>query len=148
MLNLLVKTAARRWALGIVVSVLLSSAAWFGWQRYQESLRDQGRDEAFQVCNEEIYKANIVVLEEQLEREKDRVRRLTELNSALRAENEAAITRREDAERKVAQLLRDRETQAKRDETYREWSATPLPDGVAARLQRLSESGTAGEDRN
>lgn len=130
----LAKIGVKRLVTGSLIALLAAGGAWF-YSDWKAGIEDRVRAE----CNESRYIADLKQANDQLAAEQKRVRRLEQLNSELRAENENAITRREEAEDRVTQLLRDREEQEQNDDTYAEWSNTPVPDGVIERLRRLQE---------
>ena len=55
--------------------------------------------------------------------------------AAAAAANQEAINRRNEAEAKMRTLAEEMRTQRENDETYRAWSDSNLPDGVASRLR-------------
>lgn len=135
------KTVAGRWVTVIIVTGLLAFAS-----AYVIQWKHDIQNEVRAMCHEETLQANIVALNAQIESEQKHAAELEKENEQLRAANSEALQRRIVAEGKVTQLLRDREQQASEDETYREWSGTPAPDGVFDRLRKLQSQGPTGAD--
>jgi hypothetical protein len=121
--------------------VLLSGAGLW-WYKYKEGLRDEGAQE----CVQEIERATLIALENALAAEKAAAADLRAKMDAVAAANQEAIARRNAAESTIASLRKQVEEQRENDETYREWSDTPLPDGVADRLRQARRSATTDHD--
>lgn len=138
MIRAFMATALGRWVTGAVVTALLGTAA-IMWHNHKENLRDEGAEE----CVQEINQATIDELEAALAAERSAVAELRANLAAVAAANEEATKRRVEAEKLSQRLRRQIEEQKKNDQTYREWTASDLPDGVAERL-READRGEAG----
>lgn len=130
-----------RWILGGVVALLLGWAA-IAWHNHKEGLKEEGMQE----CVQEINQATIDDLERALAEERSAVAELRANLAAVAIANEEAEMRKEELSRQLASLRGMMEQQRKNDETYRAWSDTPLPDGVADRLRQAA--GSSPSDSN
>jgi hypothetical protein len=129
-LNWIVKTVVGRWVTaGILALTLGGGALW--WHNYKEDLVHKGQ----QVCVQEINKETVAQLQAALAAEKSARAELTANLIAAAAVNQQARERKLDLERKLTSLERQMAEQRKTDETYRAWSDSNLPDGVASRLR-------------
>jgi len=134
-----IKTVIGRWVTGLLIASLLGGVVW-KWYGFKDNLREEG----VQECVQEINKATMEALEQQLEDERDAIAML-QLEAVFAAsKNAEAVDRREKAESKLRTLEAEMRTQREADETYREWSDSTLPDGVAGRLREAAGS-TSGD---
>jgi hypothetical protein len=129
------KTVIGRWVtLGLVASLLGGGALY--WHNFKDDLRDEGAQECVQKINEETHRTLLAALAaEQVARV-----RLEEMVSAAARENAEAEARLKESESKMDSLLTAMKKQRTTDETYKEWSDTPLPAGVAERVQEYAGS--------
>lgn len=141
LLSKVLATTLSRWVTVGVVTALLSSAV-FIWHRHNENLREEGAQE----CVQEINRATMEALEDALAAERAAGVALRASLAAAVAANQEAIERREAAESTIESLRESMERQRNEDPTYREWSDTALPDGVADRLRQAA--GSAPSDSN
>jgi len=139
------KTVLGRYVTVGLVAVLLGGGALY-WHNFKEDLRDEGAEECIQLVNEETHQ----ILVEALAAEKAlattlraRIARDAVVNAEARERHSALETQVGDLERAMAE-------QARTDNEYKEWSDTPLPSGVAERLQKQSgdNPGSGNEDGN
>lgn len=141
MINQLAKKALGsvlgRWVLGGIVAVGVGTAALM-WHNHKEGLREEG----IQECVQEINQATIDELERALADERSAAAELRASLDAAAAANREAIERRKAAESTAESLRKSMERQRNEDPTYREWSDTPLPSGVADRLREAAGSST------
>jgi hypothetical protein len=133
-----IKTVVGRWALGVSVTLILGTVV-FMWQSYKAGLRDEGRQECIQAINQET----VDQLELALVASRSAVADLIAKQAAAVVVNDEARDRLIISEEKVRALRAARKEQEKTDETYAAWSNTPLPDGVASRLQQLTGGDTS-----
>lgn len=130
-----------RWVtVGIVTALLSGVGLW--WYKFKSDLRTEGAQE----CVQEIERATVEALESALAAEKRANADLRAKMDAVAAANQEAIARREAAESTIASLRKSMERQRNEDPTYREWSDTPLPDGVADRLREARRSASPDND--
>ena len=132
-IGLLFKSAIGRWVTGGLVILLLGSAGLM-WHNHKQGLREEGKQECIQAVNQET----LTILQEQLAAERAVNVELVKLGVARNAVNAEATARHRSAEAKVSELKRQIAEQEQNDEPYNAWANTPLPAGVAARLQLLS----------
>ena len=131
-IGLILKSALGRWVTGGLVILLLGSAGLM-WHNHKQGLREEGRQEYVQKINQETMQ----ILQEQLAAERAVNVQLVKLGVARERVNAEAIARRQDAVAQLSQMRREAAKQERTDEKYATWRNTPLPDGVATRLQRL-----------
>lgn len=124
-----------RWITVGIVAALLGGVAW-KWYKFKEDLRDEG----VQECVQEINRQTVIDLELALAAERSAVAELRASLDAAATANREAIERRERAEANLRTIAAQMRTQRETDETYREWSESPLPDGVADRLRQAARS--------
>ena len=124
-----------RWALGALVAALIGWAA-IAWHNHKEGLKEEGRIE----CVQEINQATMVALEGALADERSANATLRASLAAAAAVNQQALERRNELETQVTGLEKAMAEQRRTDETYRAWSDTGLPDGVAGRLREAARS--------
>jgi len=139
-------SATGRWITLGVVTLLLGSGGLM-WHNFKQGLIDEGTQVCVQVINEQT----VIDLQAALAAERETAATLRAEAAANAAVNEEARTRLRDSESNVADLNRQIKEQRKNDETYKAWSDTPLPDGVADRLRRAgtgSSPDTGREDSN
>ncbi len=103
------------------------------WHNHKQGLREEGKQECVQEVNQETMK----ILQSQLAAERAVNVQLVKLGVARDAVNAEATARHQSAEAKVSELKRQIAEQERNDEPYKKWANTPLPTGVAARLQLL-----------
>lgn len=135
-----------RWVTASVVTLLLGGAV-LKWHNFKEDLIHKGQ----QVCVQEINKQTVIDLENALAAERVVNAALVVEAEKTAAVNEEARARLRDSESKVNSLLNERKSQEKNDETYAEWSNTPLADGVAERMRNQrtgSDTNTVRENGN
>ena len=124
------KTVVGRWVTAGILSLLVGGGA-LKWHNYKEDLIHKGQ----QVCVQEINKETVAQLEDALAAAEIARAELKErLDSANRA-NALALDRRRELETSLTALADEMEKQRNEDPTYREWSDSDLPDGVAGRLR-------------
>lgn len=140
LLKKILGTALGRWILGAVVAALLGTAA-IMWHNHKEGLREEGRQE----CVQEINQATIDALESALADEKRASAQLRASLIAAARVNQEAVERKNELSSQLESLRGMMEEQRNEDPTYREWSDTALPSGVADRL-RQAAGGTASDD--
>lgn len=133
--NYLFKTVVGRWVTGSLIALLLSGAA-LKWYSFKEGLIDEG----VQICVQEINQATMIALEDALADERSANAALTASLVAAAAVNQEATARRVAAESNSIALRNQMENQRDVDPNYKEWSDTPLPDGVADRLRQAAGS--------
>lgn len=141
LLKKILATTLSRWVtLGVVTTLLSSAVLW--WYNYKQDLREEGIQECVQEINQETMDA--------LE---DALAAAESANAALRANliaaarvNQEATERRREAEASLRTIEAQMRTQRETDETYREWSDSALPDGVADRLRQAA--GSASSNNN
>ena len=140
LIKLLASSVTARWVTGFTVTLLLGgSYAW--WHNYKQNLREEG----IQVCVQEINQATVDALQNQLESERRANEQLSlELEHANQV-NASALDRRRELETSLTTLADEMEAQRNEDPTYREWSDSDLPDGVA---DRLRDAAGSQADRN
>lgn len=127
-----------RWVtVGIVTALLGGAGLW--WYKYKEGLRDEGAQE----CVQEIERATVEALENALAAERRALADLRAKMDAVAAANQEAIERKNELSNQLDSLRGMMEEQKKNDETYRAWSDTPLPDGVADRLREAHRRASA-----
>lgn len=132
LIGLALKTALGRWVTGGLVILLLGSAGLM-WHNHKQGLREEGKQECVQEVNQETMQ----ILQEQLAAERAVNVELVKLGVARNAVNAEVTARKQVAEGRIVELKRQIAEQERNDETYADWSNTPLPNGVAARLQLL-----------
>jgi cytoskeletal protein RodZ len=125
-----------RWVTMGVVTVLLSGAGLWWWNNFKKDLIDEGKQE----CVQEINIATVTALEDALAEERSARARLAANLDAVAAANKEAVERRHQAEAKLRTFEAEMRTQREKDDAYREWADTPLPDGVADRLREAAGS--------
>jgi hypothetical protein len=125
-------TVLGRWVTGGVVALLLGGAAWW-WYDFKSDLREEGANECVQLVNEETHKQ----LVEANYRKQQQIMELQREMREVKIENALAKERQRRAEENLMVFRNATRTQEQNDENYREWSSTPLPDGVADRLREL-----------
>ena len=131
------KTVVGRWVTTSLVALLLSGGAW-KFHTWKEDLIHKGQ----QVCVQEINKETVEQLQAALAAEKSARADLAVRLAAAAAANQEARDRRNELSDQLASLRGKMAEQRKNDETYRAWSDSDLPDGVASRLR----SEAAGSD--
>lgn len=127
-----VATSLGRWILGGAVALLLSAGAW-KWHAFKEDLIHKGQ----QVCVQEINKATVDVLEQRLAQKDAALAEMRAIHADALVVAEERKQRELEAMFRLEELEDQMEKQKNEDPEYREWSATPLPDGVADRLRNL-----------
>lgn len=127
------KTALGRWVTMGAVALLLGGAA-LKWHNHKEGLKEEGRQE----CVQEINQATVDALLVELENERAANAALNASLAVAADANRLANERRDEAVSNLRTIEAEMRTQEETDETYREWSADPLPDGVADRLRRAA----------
>ena len=139
------KTVVGRWVTLGLVATLLGGGALY-WHNFKEDLRDEGAQECVQKVNEETHRTLMAAFAAE---QAARVR-LEGLVNAAAAENDAARARLIESESKMDSLLAAMKTQESTDEPYKEWSNTPLPSGVAERMQEHArpDPGPVRDDSN
>jgi chromosome segregation ATPase len=90
---------------------------------------------AQQICVQEINKETVLQLEAALAAEKSARADLTAKLNAAALANQEARDRRRALEDQITSLETQMENQRETDPNYKEWSDTPLPDGVADRMR-------------
>lgn len=138
MQSLIVKilaSALGRWILGGLVAVGIGTAALM-WHNHKEGLKEEGRLE----CVQEINQATIDALENELKNKDLAIAQLRDAAVASAQANAEAEARRQQDRSTIASLQAQMEEQKNEDPTYREWSDTDLPDGVADRLRQAAGS--------
>lgn len=128
------KSVAGRVLIGSAIAAILSTAAYW-WYDTKHDWEERGRTECVQLVNEATHKRVV----EALARSELRRQELNRELSDLRVENELARERERRANEKLLLFQNSIRTQAENDETYRDWSTDPLPDGVADRLRALQD---------
>ena len=141
LISLAFKTALGRWVTGITVALLLGGVA-LKWHNHKEGLREEGRIE----CVQEINQATIDELEQQLADKGAANAKLAEELDRANQENALALDRRRELETSLTALAAQIEEQRNNDESYREWSDTTLPGGVADRLREAAGSQAGSND--
>jgi len=119
-----------------LVTVLLGGAAVY-WHNFKEDLRDEGAEECIQIINQETHSQMVAALADS-QAANAQLRAEAAVTALVNAEAEERLKRSESI---VESLKSARLEQEKTDETYAEWSAAPLPDGVADRLRSLRPAG-------
>lgn len=140
LISLLGRSVTARWVTGFTVALLLGGGA-LTWHNHKEGLREEG----IQECVQEINQATVDALEAQLSDERKANAELAASLEHANQVNALALDRRRELETSLTALAAEIEQQRKNDETYREWSDTDLPDGVA---DRLREAARSQADRN
>ena len=129
-INWIFKTVVGRWLLGGLVALLIGGAA-LKWHSFKEDLVHKGQE----VCVQEINKETVAQLEAALAAEKSARAELTANLIAAAAVNQEAVNRKNELSSQLESLRGQLAEQRKTDETYRAWSDSDLPDGVAERLR-------------
>jgi len=129
-INWIFKTVVGRWLLGGLVALLIGGAA-LKWHSFKEDLVHKGQE----VCVQEINKETVAQLEAALAAEKSARAELTANLIAAAAVNQEAVNRKNELSSQLESLRGQMAEQRKTDETYRAWSDSDLPDGVAERLR-------------
>lgn len=142
-INWVFRTVVGRWVTLGVVTVLLGGLA-YKWHVFKEDLIRKGQ----QVCVQEINKETVAQLQDALAAEKSARADLTARLNAAAAVNQEAKDRRVKVEASLRTLEAAMRTQRETDETYRAWSDTPLPDGVADRLRNQASVGAESTVRD
>jgi hypothetical protein len=109
------------------------------------------REEGIQICVQEINAQTLIDLEAALAHEIAAGETLRAAAIVAEAENELARARLDDSQERISEMAAAMRQQEETDETYRAWSHTPLPDGVAERLRRIdagSDPHPGNEDGN
>lgn len=140
-LRKLLASSLGRWVLGGVVITIVGGSA-IMWHNHKEGLREEG----IQECVQEINQATVDQLYKELKLKDDALAEARRVADANRKAAMDAIKRKRDAEVNLELMLRAMEEQKNEDEDYREWSDTPLPDGVADRLRQAA--GSSSSDNN
>lgn len=136
-----IKTVVGRWVTGLLIASLLGGGAW-KWYDFKDGLREEG----VQECVQEINEATMEAMEQALEDERAaNVLLLLELEFAANVNAEAEERHRKDVA-KMTMIEAEMRTQRETDETYREWSDTDLPSGVADRLREAAGSTPGNTD--
>lgn len=134
-LRKLLASSLGRWVLGGVVITIVGGAVTM-WHSHKEGLREEG----IQECVQEINQATLDQLYKELKLKDDALAEARRIADANRKAAMDAIKRRRDAEVNLELMVRAMEEQKENDEDYREWSDSPLPDGVADRLRQAAGS--------
>jgi chromosome segregation ATPase len=120
----------------------------YKWYTFKQGLISEGR----QVCVQAINKDTMEQLQSALAAEKSARADLTARLTAAAAANREARERRVEVEASLKTLEAEMRAQRETDETYRKWSDTPLPDGVADRLRKQatprSDTRTVRDDQD
>jgi hypothetical protein len=124
-----------------IVATLLAGGAW-KWYKFKEDLRNEG----VQECVQEINQATVDLLEDALAAEKRAAAALRASLIAAATVNQEAVERRDELSNQLDSLRGMMEKQKNEDPTYREWSDTPLPDGVASRLRQAAGSSSGSSN--
>jgi len=124
------KTVVGRWVTASLIALLLGGGAW-KWHAFKEDLVHKGQ----QVCVQEINKETVEQLQAALAASKSANAQLRANLIAAAAVNQEARDRKTELENKLTDLERQMAEQRENDETYRVWSDSDLPDGVASRLR-------------
>ena len=132
----IVATSLGRWVLGGLVALLIGGAA-LKWHNFKEDLVHKGQE----VCVQEINKETVAQLEAALAAEKSARAELTANLIAAAAVNQEAVNRKNELSSQLESLRGQMAEQRKTDETYRAWSDSDLPDGVAERLRNEAAAG-------
>lgn len=135
LLSFAFSTVLGRWVTGALVALLLGGAA-LKWHNHKQGLIDEG----VELCVQEINQATMTALEDALADERSANATLRASLIAAAAVNKEALERRTQAEANLRTLAAEMRTQRETDETYRAWSDTGLPDGVASRLREAARS--------
>lgn len=135
------KTVVGRWVTVSLIALLLGGGVW-KWYDFKEDLRDEGLTE----CVQEINQATVDALEAALAEEQRVAAALRATVAAAATVNQEAVARKNESESRLAELERQMEAQRNVDPNYKDWSAAPLPDGVAARLREAARSTTGSTD--
>jgi uncharacterized protein HemX len=131
-INWIFRTVVGRWVTASLIALLLGSAGW-KFHTWKEDLIHKGQ----QVCVQEINKETVAQLQAALAAEKSARAELTARLIAAAAVNQEAINRKNELSSQLESLRGQMADQRKNDETYRNWSESPLPDGIADRLRDL-----------
>jgi len=135
------KTVVGRWVTASLIALLLSGGVW-KWYDFKDDLRDEG----IQECVQEINKATLDALEQQMLDEQAANATLRAALIASATINQEATKRRNELSNQLASLRGTMREQREHDETYREWSDAPLPAGVATRLREAAGSEAGSTD--
>jgi len=134
-------SALGRWVtLGGVTLLLSLGTAWF--LNYKAGLRDEGKLE----CVQEINRATVDALEQQLENKNAAIEELRRLHVNALIVAEERKQRELEAMDRLETLESEMEEQRNADPEYREWSDTDLPNGVADRLREAAGSSSGSGD--
>lgn len=129
------KTVLGRWVTGAVVALLIGGAG-LKWHFHKEGLINEG----VALCVQEINAATLTALESALADEQIANADLRASLVEAAAVNQAAAKRKNQLQIQVSGLERAMAKQRETDETYRAWSDTTLPSGVADRLREAARS--------
>ena len=140
-LKKILSSAIGRWVLGGLVAAGIGTAALM-WHNHKEGLKEEGRLE----CVQEINQATIDALEDALAAEKRAAAQLRANLIAAARVNQEATERRNELSSQLDSLRGMMEKQKNEDPTYREWSDTDLPDGVADRLRQAAGSASGNSN--
>ncbi len=127
-----ITTSLGRWALGGAVALLLGTAGLL-WHNFKQDLRNEGKQVCVQVINEQT----MLDLQAALATERATAMELRVIAVAAAAENQEARARLRASQFTIDALETARKNQEERDELYKAWSNTSLPNGVADRLRGL-----------
>jgi chromosome segregation ATPase len=141
--NWVFKTVVGRWVTASLIALLLSGGAW-KWHTFKEDLIHKGQA----VCVQEINKETVEQLQAALAAEKSASAQLRANLIAAAAVNQEARERRRELSSQLESLRGMMQDQRNNDETYREWSDSDLPDGVADRLRSQGTSDNPGPIRD
>jgi TolA-binding protein len=121
---------------------LLLGGAALWWHDHKSDLREEGRQE----CVQEINRATVDALEQQLENKNAAIEELRRLHADALIVAEERKQRELEAMDRLELLESEMEDQRNADPEYREWSDTDLPDGVADRLREAAGSSSGSGD--
>jgi hypothetical protein len=137
------KTLIGRWVTGLLVTSLLSGAAYW-WYDFKDDLVAEGEE----ICVQEINKETMLQLQAALAEEKSARAVLTARLIAVAAVNQEANDRRLALQNQLSDLEKAMAEQARTDGEYKAWSDTPLPDGVGSRLRNQAASDNSSAFRD
>lgn len=141
LIKLLASSVTARWVTGFTVTLLLGGS-WAAWHNHKQNLREEGIRE----CVQEINQATVDELQRQLANEVEANARLADELEVANQANASALDRRRELETSLTALAAEMEAQRNEDPTYREWSDSDLPDGVADRLRDAAGSQADRDD--
>lgn len=140
-LKKLTGTLLRRWVTGGVIGLILAGGAWT-WHSFKENLIHEGQV----ACIQEINKQTVIDLRNALADERLVAADLRARAAADADANEEARDRLWESQATVSNLNRQIREQRKTDETYKSWSDTSLPNGVADRLRNAGSGSDTDTD--